>query len=98
MLKTVLYILSATAQGIARVASILILVLVAGVCFAFIMGWWLGRKKMKKGLDESKSCQNTPQNATYDVPCSPMQTNPVYVTLKASMTTNNDSTRCDSFL
>ena len=41
----------AAAQGITTgVASILVLVLVVGVCSAFIMGWWLGRRKMKKGV------------------------------------------------
>ena len=84
---TVPYIVSATAQGIAGVASIMTLVLVAAVCLAFIMGWWLGRRKMKKDLDESKSLQNTPQNAAYDVPTSTMQTNPAYVTLEARITT-----------
>ena len=54
---------------------------------AFIMGWWLGKRKMKKGLDESKSLRNAPQNAAYDVPTSTMQTNPAYVTLEACMTT-----------
>ena len=75
-------------QGITTgVASILVLVLVVGVCSAFIMGWWLGRRRMKKGLDQSKSLQNDLRNAAYDVPSSTMQTNPAYMTVEECMTT-----------
>ena len=78
----------AAAQGISiGVASILILVLVVGVCSAFIMGWVLGRRKMKKGLDRSKSLQNDLPNAAYDVPSSTMQTNPAYITVEEYMAT-----------
>ena len=78
----------AAAQGITiGVASILVLVLVVGVCSAFIVGWWLGRRKMKKGLDQSKSLQNDLQNAAYDVPSSTMQTNPAYMTVEECMAT-----------
>ena len=78
----------AAAQGITiGVASILVLVLVVGVCSAFIVGWWLGRRKMKKGLDQSKSLQNDLRNAAYDVPSSTMQTNPAYMTVEECMAT-----------
>ena len=78
----------AAAQGITTgVASILVLVLVVGVCSAFIMGWWLGRRKMKKGLDQSKSLQNDLPNAAYDVPSSTMQTNPAYMTVEECIAT-----------
>ena len=73
----------AVAQGITiGVASTLVLVLVVGVCSAFIVGWWLGRRKMKKGLDQSKPLQTDLRNAAYDVPSSTMQTNPAYMTVE----------------
>ena len=78
----------AAALGITiGVASTLVLVLVVGVCSAFIMRCLLGRKKIKKGLDQSKSLENDLQNSAYDVPSSTMQTNPAYMTVEECMTT-----------
>ena len=82
MIHSPLYIFVAALGITIGVASILAVVLVVGVCSVFIMGWWLGKKKMKKGLDQSKSLQSDLRNAAYDVPSSTMQTNPAYMTVE----------------
>ena len=73
----------ASAQDITiGVTSVFTLVLVVIACFAFILGWWLGRKKMKKEMDRGNSLQSHPEGVAYDVPSSTMQANPAYMAVE----------------
>ena len=73
----------ASAQDITiGVTSVFTLVLVVIACFAFILGWWLGRKKMKKEMDRGNTLQSHPEGVAYDVPSSTMQANPAYMAVE----------------